>query len=640
MTSALYWCNSCNIPTYHEVCPKCGNKGFYFTTDARPVFPEERLLIEAVLGEPMKFHEHSVWNSNGIYYVDGKKIIFSINSLTTVDLKRIRAILAEYEAENSYDFFYKNITTFIEANRLRYDDITSEAINYIIKSSKGYDPTSMFVSFSGGKDSTVTSHLVRTALSNPSIIHIFGDTTLELPDTIEYVERFKRENRKTPMLTSKNDQQDFFELCKEFGPPSRMLRWCCTIFKTGFISKRIDSTFKRVDNVSFAREIMSKLLSKDLWAECENCPNCSKCPIYFNVFQIRKYQDRVTSAVEAFYRYLYENDKQMTIRQILSQLSFALTGNLTCKDINVIYKDSGKFKYLFSNLFFGYGGIEEIDNADQIQGIAYAKELKLDTKGLNVDYKLFVTGNFSDFPPDIEKLISKQHRLFAKRHLNIDDKDIEFNTDDLKYRRAIRRAFILFGNSQNDKQDNKYLPLYDELFGIGFNSYIRIQNGEADNKLLNSLRNTITDALYLAMTGTSSKMARNIPLTIKRSDDYFQSVMITTGNFKKSNFKVNGTPAETVFEDTNAKHAVKLQFGSDSFKLSLPMVTYFEEIANGMISTISNPSLTHGLSKLKALLKKLSEEADNDEITVIVNNTDKPIELKIIVDDNLLIEDN
>ena len=135
-------------------------------------------------------------------------------------------------------------------------------------------------------------------------------------------------------------------------------------------------------------------------------------------------------------------------------------------------------------------------------------------------------------------------------------------------------------------------------------------------------------------------MARNIPLTIKRSDDYFQSVMITTGNFKKSNFKVNGTPAETVFEDTNAKHAVKLQFGSDSFKLSLPMVTYFEEIANGMISTISNPSLTHGLSKLKALLKKLSEEADNDEITVIVNNTDKPIELKIIVDDNLLIEDN
>ena len=154
----------------------------------------------------------------------------------------------------------------------------------------------------------------------------------------------------------------------------------------------------RVDNVSFARDIMDKLLLPELWKDCENCPKRSKCPIYFNVIQIRKYQDRVASAVEAFYRYLYENDKRMTIRQILSQLSFALTGNLTCDEIRASYKDSIKFKYLFSNLFFGYKGLEEIDNADQIQGIAYARELKLDTKGLDVDYKLFVTGNFSDIP--------------------------------------------------------------------------------------------------------------------------------------------------------------------------------------------------------------------------------------------------
>jgi hypothetical protein len=398
----------------------------------------------------------------------------------------------------------------------------------------------------------------------------------------------------------------------------------------------------RVDNVSFAREIMNKLISAELWKDCENCSKCSRCPIYFNVIQIRKYQDRVASAVEAFYRYLYENDKRMTIRQILSQLSFALTGNLTCSEIKTSYKDSVKFKYLFSNLFFGYKGIEEIDNADQIQGIAYAKELKLDNKGLDVDYKLFVTGDFSDIPSDVGKLVNEQHKLFAKRHLNIDDKDNEFNTSDFEYRKSIRRVYIFFGNPQNDVQANKYLPLYDELFGIGYNAYIRIQNGEAASKLLNELRNTITDALYLEMTGTSSKMARDIPLTIKRNDDYFQSVMITTGSFKKTNFKVKGTLKETDFEDISTKHDVELLLSTElSFKLSLPMVIYFGEIANGMISTISNPSLTHGLSKLKAMLKKISEEEqDEGEISVIVNNTDKPIELKIIVEDNLLIEDN
>ena len=173
LTSKLYWCENCNVPTYHEVCPKCGSKGFYFSTDARPVFPEERLLIESVLGKPMKFYGHSVWNSNGIYFVDGKKIKFSIESLSSEDPEKIRNIITEHKTENSYDHFNDNIKTFIEVNKLRYDDISSEAMSYIVKASEGYDPTSMFVSFSGGKDSTVTSHLVRTALSNPSIIHIF-----------------------------------------------------------------------------------------------------------------------------------------------------------------------------------------------------------------------------------------------------------------------------------------------------------------------------------------------------------------------------------------------------------------------------------------------------------------------------------
>ncbi len=160
--------------------------------------------------------------------------------MADVDSNRIRAIIDEYSAQNSYDYFNKNIDVYIKANKKRYDDITSEAEEFINKAAEGYDVRSMFVSFSGGKDSTVVSHLVTTALGEPSIIHLFGDTTLELPETIEYIDRFKKNNRKTPVLTSKNKQQDFFELCKEFGPPSRMLRWCCTIFKTGFGTENAD----------------------------------------------------------------------------------------------------------------------------------------------------------------------------------------------------------------------------------------------------------------------------------------------------------------------------------------------------------------------------------------------------------------
>ena len=138
LTSKLFWCEKCNVPTYHEICPKCGNKGIYFATDARPVFPEERLLIESVLGEPMKYYNCSVWNSNGIYYVNGKKIKFSIESLTEENPEKIRKMIAEHKTENNYSFFEKNIKSYIEANKIRYDDIASEAMNYIEKASDLY----------------------------------------------------------------------------------------------------------------------------------------------------------------------------------------------------------------------------------------------------------------------------------------------------------------------------------------------------------------------------------------------------------------------------------------------------------------------------------------------------------------------
>ena len=277
MTSKLYWCCSCNVPTYTEQCPVCGGKGTYFATDARPVFPEERLLLEAALSEPMKYCKQSVWNVNGTYFADGKKISFSVDKIKRSDIPAIRNTIDDYSPENTYDYFNNLIDRFIKANKDRYHAITTEAMDYIIKASQDYDVTSMFVSFSGGKDSTVTSHLVTTALSNPGIIHIFGNTTIEIPDTIEYVSRFRKQNRKTPLLTSMNDQQDFFELCGEFGPPSRLLRWCCTVFKTGFISKKINSTFRNKKSIrTFYGIRRNESKSRSHYSREDNSPKISK----------------------------------------------------------------------------------------------------------------------------------------------------------------------------------------------------------------------------------------------------------------------------------------------------------------------------------------------------------------------------
>ena len=248
--SEIYWCSNCNIPNYDKVCSCCNSEGKYVGTDIRPVFPEERLLLEVLLGEPFKFADKSVWNTSGNnYIVDGKKIKFSIKDvIEKSNTKEIIKILKENEEENnkySNEFIDNRfIKMFVESNRLRLNYIMSEAIEYIKEIAKQYNDDSMFVSFSGGKDSTVTSDVVMKALGRENIIHIYGDTTLEYPTTAVYIDRFKKIHNKTPMLVAKNKEQDFNELCKVIGPPSRMMRWCCTIFKTGAITRKIDSTFR------------------------------------------------------------------------------------------------------------------------------------------------------------------------------------------------------------------------------------------------------------------------------------------------------------------------------------------------------------------------------------------------------------
>lgn len=245
VSSEIYWCKNCNVPTYNKVCEYCESKGKYLATDLRPVFPEERLLLEILIGEPFKFKNSSVWNSSGNrYIVDGVKLPIKISDLMKNDKNKVINILNELKEEISYEYFNSNIEIFIKANKSRYNDIVTEAIDFITTQKDKFGKDEMFVSFSGGKDSTVTSDLVIKALALPEIIHIFGDTTLEFPMTMEYAQRFKKNNRRTPMLSAKNKEKNFYDMCEVVGPPSRMMRWCCTVFKTGAITKKISTTFK------------------------------------------------------------------------------------------------------------------------------------------------------------------------------------------------------------------------------------------------------------------------------------------------------------------------------------------------------------------------------------------------------------
>ena len=206
------------------------------------------MQLEIILNKPVgSLNEASVWNGSGnIFFVDGKRIAFSIAALKELDTDKIREKYYENEKNIDYSSFNEMVDRFVKANHKRFKETEEEAVSYIQKKMSGYRLDEMFISFSGGKDSTVVADLVsRVAAGSQGILHIYGDTTLEFPETYRYVEEYKKTYPKRLMFSSRNKEKDFSKLCKLIGPPSRVMRWCCTIFKTGSLNRKIESLFKK-----------------------------------------------------------------------------------------------------------------------------------------------------------------------------------------------------------------------------------------------------------------------------------------------------------------------------------------------------------------------------------------------------------
>ena len=253
---SIHWCKNCKTPVITKekkvACPLCDEPTKRMCADMRPVFPEERLLIEVLLKKPLAFLENTVWASTaGRYYVDGKSLRVPQELYHYKNAQWVRDGLEKYRGQNNGTVFEKSIERFILANKKHLEEIQSEAIKFIQSSTKKFPEAQSVISFSGGKDSTVVSDLVMQALRQEKVDFVFGDTTLEFPQTYEYVERFKRDNPQIKFVTAKNEKQDFFEICKDIGPPSKHMRWCCTMFKTGPIAKAFSKQYKKKTVLSF-----------------------------------------------------------------------------------------------------------------------------------------------------------------------------------------------------------------------------------------------------------------------------------------------------------------------------------------------------------------------------------------------------
>lgn len=274
----VMWCNECRVPIIRqvnaqgkEICPICGQKIRHLAADLRPVFPEERLLLELLLNkEPHEYVQKSVWASNSRYYIDGKSVALSTTTFQTADTDLLTQKLARYSPDNTYEYFDQIIERFIRANKDQLLFLKDEAFSFVRHAAERFDEEKIVISFSGGKDSTATADVVVKALSNPNLVHIFGDTTLEFPSTIEYARRFRENHPQAIFEIARNDEQVFYDVCEDIGPPARMMRWCCSMFKTGPITRVINGFYRNQQILTFYGIRKSESVSRSKYNRIED----------------------------------------------------------------------------------------------------------------------------------------------------------------------------------------------------------------------------------------------------------------------------------------------------------------------------------------------------------------------------------
>lgn len=213
-------------------------------------------MTELLLGkEPFSLSQKSVWCENSRYYFDGKSKSIPSKVFLETDTDILKQKLEELKTQNERseitDVFENQIERVVKANGSRLNALIEEAHDFIKKEAAKFPIENIVLSFSGGKDSSVTADIVTKALSNPSLVHIFGNTTLEFPTTLEYAERFRKNHPFAIFETAINDEQDFMKVCDDIGPPARMMRWCCSMFKTGPITRTLNALYRNQKVLTF-----------------------------------------------------------------------------------------------------------------------------------------------------------------------------------------------------------------------------------------------------------------------------------------------------------------------------------------------------------------------------------------------------
>lgn len=365
-----------------------------------------------------------------------------------------------------------------------------------------------------------------------------------------------------------------------------------------------------VDNTYFAVEFLNKITQDELWNDCFNCSKRDYCHIFRNRMLIRNNKKQVHEFLNMHYIWLTEHGKRLTIRSMTEQLAYMITGGFECDEV----VHSEKYKYLFSNLFFGYVGTLCDAKAANIVAIKDARNCGYDSRRMRSDEELLVNHGYGKiFGPEMVEIISEAEQKNA--YLS-------------GWNEFLRRAYFFMNIVTDEKVVNVN---YEDIFSRQFRRFLELRSGKTSPS--KSDANLVCDALSMIYMGAINSEDPMIPLTLSRESGIAQNVQLITGTLMKNSIKIKTKETrDSSFDSNKKRNTLLLEVNKIRLEneITLPLLNYFEELKNGIISTNVDPQLSHGVESLKAELTRIIDD-DNDtfEMIILRNNGAKPVELEI-----------
>ncbi|MCJ7816632.1 MAG: phosphoadenosine phosphosulfate reductase family protein, partial [Candidatus Aenigmarchaeota archaeon] len=210
------WCDKCEAITLEGLCSKHG--------ETRPINSINSVDLHPLPEFEKKFlnkHLDGLELGDGVFLIYGdrirrRKVVILDKPIAEIKLKKNDFYVTPFVKGKIKGMKKEAIC---EANKDRIERLTKIAKTFSRWEIES-NGNSSIISFSGGRDSLVLAHL----LEEFGLKKVFIDTTIEFPETYEFIKQLKNKGWDIDVVKAKTN---FFELCKQKGFPSYKNRWCC-----------------------------------------------------------------------------------------------------------------------------------------------------------------------------------------------------------------------------------------------------------------------------------------------------------------------------------------------------------------------------------------------------------------------------